>query len=41
MSNTISGVFATTQHYTDYSSTSSKQAEKKATETSSANSGVL
>ena len=41
MSNTISGVSATTQQYTDYSSTSSKQAEKKATETSLANSSVV
>ena len=41
MSNTISGVSATTQQYTDYSSVTSKQAEKKATETTSANNGVV
>lgn len=35
MSNTISGVSATTQQYADYSSVTSKQAEKKATETTS------
>lgn len=29
MSNTISGVSAATQQYTDYSSVTSKQAEKK------------
>ena len=41
MSNTISGVSATTQQYADYSSVTSKQAEKKATETTSANNGVV
>ena len=41
MSNTISGVSAATQQYADYSSVTSKQAEKKATETTSANNGVV
>ena len=41
MSNTISGVSGTTQQYTDYSSVTSKQAEKIATETTSANNGVV
>ena len=41
MSNTISGVSATTQQYADYSSVTSKQAEKKATETTSVNNGVV
>lgn len=41
MSNSISGVFATTQQYTDYSSVTSKQTEKKATETTSVNNGVV
>ena len=41
MSNTISGVSGTTQQYTDYSSVTSKQSEKKATETTSANNGVV
>ena len=41
MSNTISGVSATTQQYTEYSSASSKQAEKKAAEITSANDGVV
>ena len=41
MSNTISGVSATTQQYADYSSVTSKQAEKKAEETTSADNGVV
>ena len=41
MSNTISGVSATTQQYTDYSSVTCKQAEKKEAETTSVNSGVV
>ena len=41
MSNTISGVSGTTQKYTDYSTVTSKQAEKKAEETTSADNGVV
>lgn len=41
MSNTILGVSTTTQQYTDHSSVSRKQTEKKATETTSANNSVV
>ncbi len=41
MSNTISGVSAATQQYADYSSVTSKPAEKKAAENTSADNGVV
>ena len=41
MSNTISVLSATTQQYTDYSTVTSKQAEKKVTESTSSNEGVV